>query len=62
MPKSLVDRLEQMSDLLLMNFEGNRMGASLLLWEAAQYIREKKNLTAEDSRIYISAQAGDPDE
>jgi hypothetical protein len=62
MPIHITDRLERMSDLLLMNFEGNRIGASLLLWEAAQYIRTKNETNAEDSRIYVSALSDDPDQ
>lgn len=62
MAKEITQRLEEMSDLLLVNHATQWVAASLLLWEAAQHIRAQREAIPDESRIYVSALSGDPDE
>jgi len=57
MTKPLVERLEQVSDAILKQPKTYWIAASLLMWEAAQAIRQQRAR----EEIYVST-AGDPDE
>lgn len=52
MAKDITERLEEMSDLLLVRRESCWVAASLLAWEAAKYIRK---LREGEPEIYVSS-------
>lgn len=54
MAKDIIDRLEEMSDLLLVRRESCWVAASLLAWEAAQHIKKLRE-AAPSSDIYVSS-------
>lgn len=57
-PKPLVERLEQLSDLILTQPGTSWVAASLVMWEAAQALRALQHAR---EQIYVSS-AASPDE
>lgn len=58
MTKTLIERLEHMSDAILQQPTSNYVAASLVMWEAAQALKLHQQAREE---IYVSSSAS-PDE